>query len=69
VIVVAPLVRWRDSSFRAALVLVATQVAVVVYASRLAGLRQSGWVALAVCVPAFAIAGLLLAVVNRRARQ
>ena len=60
VVLVAPLVRWRASSWRAGLLLLATQAVLVLYVSRVAGLRESAWVALALCVPAFVAAGLVL---------
>jgi hypothetical protein len=67
VIVVAPLVRWRASSLRSVLLLLATQAALVLYVSRVAGFRHSAWAALALCLPAFALAWFVLLVVNRRA--
>jgi len=69
VILVAPLVRWRAASLRSVLLLLATQAALVLYVSRVAGFRQSAWAALALCVPAFAAAWLTLLVVNRRASR
>jgi hypothetical protein len=65
VVLVAPLVRWRTSALRPTLVLLATQVALVLFVSRVAGLRDSAWVALALSVPAFVVAWLLLALVSR----
>jgi len=47
------------------LLVVALQCALVVYSSRLAGLEHSAWTALALCVPAFAVAGVLLVVADR----
>ena len=66
VILVAPLVRWRASSLRAALLLLATQAVLVLWVSRVAGLRHSAWAAFALCVPAFVVAWFVLALVNRR---
>jgi len=50
-------------------VLVATQAVLVLYVSRVAGLRESAWLALALCVPAFVVAAVVLAAVNRRAER
>jgi hypothetical protein len=69
VILVAPLVHWRATAPQALVALVATQALLVLYVSRVAGLRESAWAAAALCVPAFVVAGVVLALVNRRARS
>jgi len=60
-------VRWRASALRPALLLLGTQVSLVLYAARVAGLHDSAWAALAWCVPAFVAAFVVLALVNRHA--
>jgi hypothetical protein len=65
VVLLAPLVRWRRSALRPTLLVLATQVALVLFVSRVAGLRDSAWIALALCVPAFVIASLLLVLASR----
>jgi len=66
VLLVMPLVRWRSSSRIAVVVLVVVQCALVAYASRVAGFEDSAWTALALCIPAFAIAAVVLTVSLRR---
>ena len=68
VLLLVPLVRWRPSPRAAVVVLVVVQCALVAYASRVAGFEDSAWTALALCIPAFAIAGVTLAETARRAR-
>ena len=69
VLLLVPLVRWRSSPRAAVVVLVVVQCALVVYVSRVAGFEDSAWSALALCIPAFAIAGVVLAVTISRPRS
>jgi hypothetical protein len=64
VLLLVPLVRWRAVSRAAVVVLVVVQCALVAYVSRVAGFEDSAWTALALCIPAFAIASAVLAVAS-----
>ena len=66
VLLLVPLVRWRAASRVAVIVLVVVQCALVVYVARVAGFEDSAWTALALCIPAFAIAAVVLTVSLRR---
>lgn len=57
---------WFDGSASDRIVLVATHAAVVLWSARVAGLRESAWVALALCLPALVVGAIVLAVTSRR---
>jgi hypothetical protein len=62
VALLAPVVRWRATSAGRMAILIVAQCALVAYESRVAGFEHSAWRALALSLPAFVVAGAVLAV-------
>jgi hypothetical protein len=68
VVLLMPLVRWSTSNRALVALLVVVQVALVVYVSRVAGFERSAWDAAGLTLVAFAVSGVVLALVGRFSR-
>jgi hypothetical protein len=65
VLLLAPLAAWRPHATRDGLVLLITHAVFVLWAARVAGFRDSAWIAALLCAPAAAIAWGVLFVTAR----
>jgi hypothetical protein len=65
VVLLIPIVRWSTTNRVHVALLVAVQAGLVLYLSRVAGLERSGWSALLLAIPAFAVAWSVLVLLRR----